>query len=203
MEIGFLCDFSSYGHSCSSNSFGHRNVETVNWIFGPISWTQRSPLLSKQRHAPVGPEGWQPAVRIPEAIESDVLNKGNTIFLATYLVYSVPVKGIKHEYCGSLASHFRSRHVPSLPTVRRVEQKYCSLICSLFSDTFSNLLDYVAPNGWMISSNELKRMWKETSVTLFKALLWHLHGGTAASEKTFRHDNWCPGRNSNQARTKH
>ena len=91
MEIGYLCDFSSNEHCRSSNFFGHRIVETVNWIFGQISGAQRLPLLSKQRHAPVGPEGWQPAVRIPEANESDVLNKGNTIFLTTYLVYSVPV----------------------------------------------------------------------------------------------------------------
>lgn len=201
MEIGFLCDFSSCKHVCISKSFGHRIVETVNWIFGPISGTQRSSLLSKQRHAPVGPEGWQPAVRIPEANESDVLNKGNTNFLATHLVHSVPVKGIKHWYCGSLASHFRSRHVPPLPIVRRVEQKCSVRLFAVYLVTLSvaNFITQHRIIGWCQVMNwkgcERKPAWP------CARYYWDIHmEGLKVTEKHFRHDNRCPGRNSNRAR---
>jgi hypothetical protein len=100
-----------YERSCSSNSFCLRIMGTVNRIFGLISGTQGSPLLGKQRHAVAGPEGWQPAVGIPEANESDILNKGNTLFPCS-VSYSLSLKGKQRRYHGSLIS-VTSRNHPS------------------------------------------------------------------------------------------
>jgi hypothetical protein len=56
--------------------------------------------------------------------------------------------------------------------------------------------DFLVLNERKINENELKRIWKEAVVTLFKVLPWHLSGGSKES-LNLSQVRWLPGQDLN------